>query len=86
MNNGWACLADFRGFNYDRIKTWAGESNRLLASHGGCYFGSVSMAKLQGLTYWANQILLRGHNLVCDGFDDAVMRQSMDDAKIHYAE
>ena len=30
-------------------------------------------------------MLLRGHTLVCDGFDNAIMRQSMDDAKIHYA-
>ena len=44
------------------------------------------MAKLQGLAYWANQMLLRGHTLVCDGFDAAMMRQFMDDAKIHHAE
>ena len=31
-------------------------------------------------------MILRGHTLVCDGFDSAMMRQSMDDAKIHYAE
>ena len=43
------------------------------------------MAKLQGLAYWENQMLLHGHNLVCDGFDSAMIRQSMDDAKIHYA-
>ena len=42
------------------------------------------MAKLQGLAYWANKMLLRGHTLVCDGFDGAMMRQSMDDADIHY--
>ena len=23
MNNGWAHLTDFQGFNYDRIQTWA---------------------------------------------------------------
>ena len=51
MNNGWARLSDFQGFNYYRIQTWARESNRLPASHGGCYFGSVAMAKLQGLAY-----------------------------------
>ena len=44
------------------------------------------MAKLQGLAYRENQMLLRGHTLVCDGFDYAMMRQSMDDAEIHYAE
>ena len=43
------------------------------------------MAKLQGIAYWANQMLLRGRTLVCDGFDSAMMRQFMDDAKIHYA-
>ena len=43
------------------------------------------MAKLQGLIYWANKMLLRGHTLVRDGFDSALMRQSMDDADIHYA-
>ena len=52
VNNGWACLADFQGFKYNRIQTWARESNRLPASRGGCYFGSVAMAKLQGLAYW----------------------------------
>ena len=46
MNNGWACLADVQGFNYDRIQTWARESNCLPASSSGCYFGSVAMAKL----------------------------------------
>ena len=86
VNNGWACLAEFHGFRYNRIQNWARESNRLPASRGGCYLGSVAMAKLQGLAYWKNQILLRGNNLVCDGFDDAMMRQSTDDAKIHYAE
>ena len=85
VKNGWARLADFQGFNYGRIQTWARESNRLPASNSGCYFGSVAMAKLQGLVYWANQMLLRGHTLVCDGFDSAMMRQSMDDAEIHYA-
>ena len=44
------------------------------------------MAKLQGLAYWANQMLLRGHTLVCGGFDSAMMQQLMDDAEIHYAE
>ena len=44
------------------------------------------MAKLQGLAYWANQMLLRGHTLVYDGFDYAMMRQSMDDAENRYAE
>ena len=29
VNNGWARLADFQGFNYNKIKTWARESNRL---------------------------------------------------------
>ena len=42
------------------------------------------MEKLRGLAYWANQMLLRGHTLVCDGFDSEMMRQSMDDAEIHY--
>ena len=31
-------------------------------------------------------MLLRGHTLFCDGFDSAMMRQSMDEANIHYAE
>ena len=31
-----------------------------------------------------NQMLLLGHTLVCDGFNSAIVRQSMDDAKIHY--
>ena len=44
------------------------------------------MAKLQGLAYWANQMLLRVHTLFCDGFDYEMMRQSMDDSEIHYAE
>ena len=85
VNSGWDRLAYFQCFNYDRIQTWARESNRLPASRGGCYFGSVVMAKLQGLEYWANQMLLLGHTLVCNDFDSAIMRQSMDDAKIHYA-
>ena len=67
--NIWACLSDLQVFNYDRIQTWVRESNRLPASHGGCYFGSVAMAKIQGLAYWANQILLPGQILVFDGFD-----------------
>ena len=29
---------------------------------------------------------LRGHTLVCDGFDSTIMRQSMKDADINYAE
>ena len=86
VNNGWACLADFQGFKYDRIQTWVREINRLPVSRGGCYFGSVAMAKLQGLTYWANKILLSGHTLVCNGLDSAMMRKLMDDAEIHYAE
>ena len=75
VNNGWARLADFQSFNYDRIQTWVRESNRLPASRGGCYFGSLVMAKLQGLAYWANQMLLLGHTLVCDGFDAAMIWQ-----------
>ena len=43
------------------------------------------MAKLNGLAYWENHMLLRGHTLVCGGFDAAMMRQLMDDAEIHYA-
>ena len=77
VNNGWACLADFQDFNYDRIHNWASESNHLPASCGGCYFESVAMAKLQGHAYCT---------LVCDGFDAAMMQQLMDDAEIHYAE
>ena len=84
VNNGWACLAEFQGFNYDRIHTWERESNRLPASRNGCYFGSVAMVNIQGLAYWADHMILRGHNLVCDGFDSAMMRQLMNDAKIHY--
>ena len=85
FNSRWARLADFQGFNYNKIDTWAKESNRLPASRRGCYFVSVAMAKLQGLTYWANIMLLRGHTLVCNGFDASMMRQSMNDAEIHYA-
>ena len=58
MNNGWAWLADFQGFNCDRKHTWEMESNRLPASRDGCYFGSLAMEKLQGITYWVNQMLL----------------------------
>ena len=61
------------------------ESHRLPASRGGCYFRSVAMVKLQGLAYWANQMFLRGHTLVCDGFDAAVMRKSRDYNEIRYA-
>ena len=43
------------------------------------------MANLQDLSYWANQMLLRGHTLVNDGFDAANLRQSIYDANIHYA-
>ena len=85
VNNGWDRLADFQGFNYDRIQTWARESNRLPASRGVCYFGSVAMSKLQGLAYWAKQMILRGHTLVCDGFYSAMMRQLMDESEIHYS-
>ena len=70
MNNKWAPIADFQGFNYDMIQTWERESNRLPASRGGCYFGSAVRANIHGLSYWANHMLLRGHTLVCDGFDD----------------
>ena len=85
VNNGWDRFADFQGSNYNRIQTWAREINRLPASCGGCYLGSLAMAKLQGLTYWVNQMLLRGYTLVCDGFDAAMIRQLMDDAEIHYS-
>ena len=85
VNNGWARLYDFQGFNYNRINTWAKESNRLPASRGGYYFVSLAMSKLHGLAYWENQMLLRGHTLVCDDFYSAMMRQSMDDAEIYYA-
>ena len=84
VNNGCAILDDFQGFNYYRIQTWARESNRLPASRGGCYFRSIDMAKPQGLVYWSNQMLLCGQALFCDGFDSAIMRQSMDGAEIHY--
>ena len=30
-------------------------------------------------------MILRGHTLVCDGFDSAMMRQSMDESEIHYS-
>ena len=86
VNNRWARLADFQCFNYNMIQTWERVSNRLPASRGGCYFGSVAMAKLQGLAYRENQMLLRGHTLVYDGFDSATMRQLMDDGKNHYIE
>ena len=43
------------------------------------------MEKFQGLAYWENHMLLRGHILGCNGFGSAMMRQSMDDADIHYA-
>ena len=43
------------------------------------------MEKLQGITYWENQMLLRWHTLVYYGFDAVMMQQSMDDAEIHYA-
>ena len=52
LNNRWYCIAEFQGFNYDRMQTWDREINRLPESRGGCYFGSVVMAKLQGLAYW----------------------------------
>ena len=86
VNNGWSRLADFQGFKYDRIQTWARESNCLPASSGECYFGSLAMGKLQGLVCWVNQMLLRGNTLVCGGFDSAMMQQSMDDSEIQYAE
>ena len=86
VNNGWARLADFQGFNYNRIQTWARESNRLPVLRGGCYFVSVAIAKLQGLAYWENQMLLRGHTLVCNGFDSGMMWKLMNDAEIHYVE
>ena len=86
VNNVWARLSDFQGFNYDRIQTWVRKSKRLPALRGRCYFGSVAMEKIQGISYLANHMLLHEHSLVCDGFDAAMMRQSMDDAKIHYAE
>ena len=85
VNIRWARLSDFQGFNYDRIQTWARKITRLPTSGGVCYFRSVVVAKLQGLSYWVNQMLLSGHNIFCDGFDAAMMRQSMNDAEIHYA-
>ena len=69
VNNIWDRLADFQGFKYYKIQTWARESNRLPESCGGWYFGSVAMENLQGLTYWENNMLLRGNTLVCNGFD-----------------
>ena len=42
------------------------------------------MEKLQGLEYWSNQMLLCGHTLVCNGFDAAMMRQSIYDSQIQY--
>ena len=84
VNKGWACLSDFQGFNYDRIQTWVRESNHLPASRGGWYIESVAMAKIQGLAYWENQMLLCGNTLVCNGFDAAMMRKLMGDAEILY--
>ena len=86
VNNEWARISDFQGFNYDRIQTWERGINRLLESRGGCYFWSVVLAKLQGLSYWVNEIILRRHTLVCNGFDAVIMRQFMDDAEIYYSE
>ena len=86
VNNMWACLDDFQGFKYYRIQTWARESNHLPASRVGCYFGSVAMAKLQGIAYWEIQMLLHEQTHVCDGFDAAMLQQWMDNAEIHYTE
>ena len=33
-----------------------------------------------------NEIILRRHTLVCNGFDAVIMRQFMDDAEIYYSE
>jgi hypothetical protein len=85
-DNGWADLQDFQGFNYSRIRDWVSDSNKRPATRGGCNFGSVAASKVQGLNYWVNQSILRGHTLDTADFTQDVMRQAMEDVEIHYAE
>ena len=44
------------------------------------------MKKLKGLAYWANQMLLCGNTLVCDGFDSAMIWHAQNQSKFKYDE
>lgn len=81
-DNGWVVLEDFQGFKYDDIDDWISRVDRRPANRGGCTFGSVAASKLQALNFWINQELLKGHVIDNAQFDNALMRESMEDVRI----
>ena len=84
--NGWVRLEDFRDFGYEQIKDWISTMEKRTVARGGVNFGSVAFKKLQALSYWCNQQILRGKTLNCANFDANTLQQSMEDFQIEYEE
>ena len=85
-NNGWVRLEDFRDFGYEGIKSWVGTMEKRTVTRGGVNFGSVAFKKLQALSYWCKQQILRGKVLDCANFNANALTQAMEDYQIDYEE
>ena len=83
-NNGWVQLEDFRDFDCNRIKDWISTMEKRNINCGGVNFCSIAFKKLQALSYWCNQQILRGKVLNCDDFTADVLKQAMEDYQVYY--
>lgn len=87
ISEGFTDFREMHDWDYDEIKGWAAEKNKLPATRtNSATYGVIAVKRLQALGFWVNDLIRRGQPINPNAFTDQVMREMIVEAKTDHQE
>ena len=86
IDNGYRSVDDLLYWKYDEIAKWTSAKNKLPVTRGGRTYSQLLTKRLQGLTWWVNDLSIRGQPIDITTFNAAAMENLIDEALLDHEE
>ena len=83
-NNRYDMIYTIIHWKYDNIREWCTTKSKLKTTRGGYSYGDLKIKCLQALVRWANNLTLRGKQIVLADFDTTMMAYYIYEANLNY--
>jgi len=86
VGEGYSEATTLVNWTYKEIRNWCHAKSKIAVNRGGAIFGDRKTKCLLGLAWWVNDLTLRGLQVDITAFDDEMLTEAIDEAKLEYEE
>jgi hypothetical protein len=86
IGDGYTEATTLVNWTYKEIRDWCTAKSKIAVNRGGAIFGDRKAKCLLGMAWWVNDLTLRGLEVDITSFNDVMLTDSIDEAKLEYEE